>query len=305
MIHIVNGDVVGNKIVDLEGDLIVWREMYDFGPLGLSWSKEEFIKKRAEFFEEKLCIPSSFFITNCQAQNRLLRDLPRTEEIVLWFEHDRYDQTMLMYLLEELMSNGFRKLSMVSIDQYPGITPFYGLGRLSSNQLKGLVDLRKRISAEQVKEAITGWHAYNSKDANDIEKWIVTENHSLPYLLQTMKNYRNYFPSSKTGLNEVEFLALYLIQQGIDQFKELFKKITERRINDGLSDLHFAAILNELMRGEQPLLVSNEKLPNFSIPESNAELEITTAGLDVLKGRRNRMDVVGIDWWVGGVHLHR
>ena len=59
MLHIVNGDVVGRKIKDIAGDIIVWREMYDFGPLMLHVSKEELIKKRAAFFEGKLNIPSS------------------------------------------------------------------------------------------------------------------------------------------------------------------------------------------------------------------------------------------------------
>ena len=51
---------------------------------------------------------------------------------------------MLMYLLTELSSKGFEKLSMISINQYPGIDPFYGLGQLSSEQLIELVDSQER-----------------------------------------------------------------------------------------------------------------------------------------------------------------
>ncbi|WHY89618.1 DUF1835 domain-containing protein [Neobacillus cucumis] len=304
MIHIVNGDVVGNKIKQIEGDILVWREMYDFGPLNLTWSKEEQIKKRAHFFEEKLEIPSETFIQNCQNQDRILYEIPKSEEVILWFEHDRFDQIMLMYLLTELSSKSCENLSMISIDQYPGITPFYGLGQLSSEQLLGLLDSRIKITTEQIHEATTGWTAYNSIEKEDIEKWILSKNHTLPFLLRVLQDHKNYFPSFQTGLNEVEYLALSFIREGGCLFYDLFSRIMEERINDGLSNLHLAAIIKEIMKGPYPLLISDIPLPNYLQPVSNPKLELTSYGLDVLTGEQNRMNLVGIDWWVGGVHLH-
>ena len=303
MIHIVNGDVVGNKIQGIDGEIIVWREMYDFGPLSLEWSKAEQIQRRAVFFEERLGIPSAFFISNCEKQNNLLNNISKKEEIVLWFEHDKFDQTMLMYLLTELSSKGFGKLSMISINQYPGIYPFHGLGQLSSEQLLALIDHKKEITMEQIREAVSGWSAYNSKDAEEIEKWIQTERHFLPFLLQVLKEQRSYFPSPKNGLNEVEYLSLQLIDQGVGQFYTLFNRVSKERVNDGLSDLLFAAILNELMKGKNPLLISDLPLPSYKLSPSNATLQLTTHGLDVLNGKKNRVDLVEINWWVGGVHL--
>ncbi|TDK60747.1 DUF1835 domain-containing protein [Bacillus salipaludis] len=304
MIHIVNGDVVGNKIKQIEGDILVWREMYDFGPLNLTWSKEEQIKKRAHFFEEKLEIPSEFFIQNCQNQDRILNGIAKSEEVILWFEHDRFDQTMLMYLLTELSTKGCENISLISIDQYPGITPFYGLGQLSSGQLLGLLDSRKKITTEQIHEATTGWTAYNSTENEDIEKWILSKNHTLPFLLRVLQDHKSYFPSIQTGLNEVEYLALSFLREDGCLFYDLCSHIMEERINDGLSNLHLAAILKELMKGPYPLLKGNIPLPNYSHPASNPMLELTSYGLDVLNGAQNRIELVGIDWWVGGVYLH-
>jgi hypothetical protein len=173
MIHIVNGDVVGKKLLNhLDGDIIVWREMYDFGPLTDGCTKD-LIKRRAIFFEEKVGIPSSIFIANCKRQNRLLNDLPRKTPITLWFEHDRYDQTMLIYLLKELSRKGFSQLSMVTLNKYPGIEPFFGLGQLTTPQLIELFhNSNQAISDEQVQEATTGWTAYSSTNPCDIVKWI-------------------------------------------------------------------------------------------------------------------------------------
>jgi Domain of unknown function (DUF1835) len=65
---------------------------------------------------------------DCEDQNRFLSEITRETEIVLWFEHDRYDQTMLMYLLTELSKKEFMNLSMVTINEYEGVELFYGLG---------------------------------------------------------------------------------------------------------------------------------------------------------------------------------
>ncbi|KKI90291.1 hypothetical protein WQ54_20175 [Bacillus sp. SA1-12] len=112
MIHIVNGDILASKLQGISGKIINWREMYDFGPLHSSWSNEELIKKRADFFEEKLEIPSSLFITNCYKQLAQLNEITQDEEVVLWFEHDRYDQTMLMYILTQLANRHHQNLSI-------------------------------------------------------------------------------------------------------------------------------------------------------------------------------------------------
>ncbi|MEI4770419.1 DUF1835 domain-containing protein [Psychrobacillus sp. FJAT-51614] len=305
MIHIVNGDVVGNKIRDIDGEIIVWREMYDFGPLSLEWSKEELLQRRAAFFEDRLEIPSTIFISNCVKQNNLLSNISTKEEVVLWFEHDRFDQTMLMYLISELSVLGIVNISMISINQYPGIHPFQGLGQLSSEQLIALLDSKKELSTDEILEAISGWIAYNSKDAEEYKRWIHNTPHFLPFLLPFFQEHNSYFPSLKTGLNEVEYLSLSLIHEGNRQFYELFKKVTEKRVNDGLSDFHLTAILNELMKGPNPLIMTNQPLPNYADSVSNAKLEITSAGCEVLNEKLNRMDLVGIDWWIGGVHMYK
>src|SRR3954452_24712472 len=173
MIHIVNGDALANKMKNFNGEVMAWREMYDFGPFMRDGSQEKLLKQRAIFFEERVGIPASLFLENARKQNEWLQDLPRDSEIILWFEHDRYDQTMLMYLLHELSTKGFENLSMVTINQYPGIEPFYGLAQLSSQQLIELYHTDKQsITNEQISESISGWTAYTSTNPFDIEKWI-------------------------------------------------------------------------------------------------------------------------------------
>ncbi|WP_445487676.1 DUF1835 domain-containing protein [Niallia sp. 03133] len=283
MIHIVNGDIVGEKIKNLVGEVLVWREMYDVGPLSRDDSKEEWIKRRARFFEEKMEIPYSLFMDNCTAQNQFLFDLPRTEEITLWFEHDRYDQTMLLYLLEELSVLGFQKMSMVSINKYPGIEPFFGLGQLSSSQLEQLYENSKQsISLEQINEAKSAWKAYTSSNLNDLENWIDSSQDKLPFLKQAMVAHTSYFSSRNDRLNEVDLLILAFLKVKQCTFAELFNYISSQRIKDGLSDLHVAFILNGLIKRDHPLLQSDHPLPSYKNSTPHSAIWITSYGLEVL-----------------------
>jgi hypothetical protein len=301
MIHIVNGEVVGSKIGNLPGDVLVWREMYDFGPLSKDLSDKNWLNRRANFFEKKLAIPTELFIQNCTRQNRYLSEIPRETEIVLWFEHDRYDQTMLMYLLNELSKKQFKNLSMVTINEYEGEDFFYGLGQLSSQQLEVLFYKENQIiTEEQMQEAITGWKAYTSEDPTEIEKWIASSKQKLPFLKKALQSHLSYFPSVHTGLNELETLVINYLDRDTCSFPDLFQAITQKRINDGISDLYFASMLNELMNGPYPLLESDYPLPNFQNPEPKAMLRLTSNRLDKQK---DRFKLVKRDWWIGGVSV--
>lgn len=304
MIHIVNGDIVGKKLKGLNhDDIIVWREMYDFGPFHTSWSNEELINNRAIFFENKLKLPSSLFITNSHNQLKQLANIQKDQEVVLWFEHDRYDQTMLMYIITQLYHHNITNLSMVSINSYPSITPFYGLGQLTSEQLAMLYHKRVELSHQQINEALNGWETYTSSNLNDVKRWISENHHELPFLGDMFKRQLSYYPVNKTGLNEIETLLLKTIALNPISFKELYQSVSPFFINDGLSDLHISAILNELTVGSKPLIKTDDLLPNYNSSYLETNLTITPNGENVLLGKENRIELIGIDWWVGGVHL--
>ena len=304
MIHIVNGDALANKMKNFEGIVMPWREMYDFGPLMKNGTQEMLINARALFFEEKVGIPASLFIENSRKQYQWLDHLPRNSEIILWFEHDRYDQTMLMFLLNELSTKEFENLSMVSINQYPGIEPFFGLAQLTPQQLKELYyTKRKPITKEQICEAIAGWNAYTSTNPIEIETWITTSNGHLPFLKKALETHLSYFPSTQNGLNDVENLIFDFINRRTCSFTEIFQFISENRVNDGLSDLQLAAMLNQYVKGENPLIQLDSPLPNFKNPIPTAKLFLTPFGLDVIQRNTDRFSFTGIDWWLGGVQL--
>ncbi len=57
MIHIVNGDEFGERLREsplLNGEVFVWRELYDLGPFSSGWNEKEMAARRAVFLEEIL-----------------------------------------------------------------------------------------------------------------------------------------------------------------------------------------------------------------------------------------------------------
>ncbi|MDN4526844.1 DUF1835 domain-containing protein [Fictibacillus fluitans] len=295
-VHIVNGDTVGNKLTDLEGDIIIWREMYDLGPVDPDMN-DRLLKKRAGFFEKKLGLPAELFLNTCRLQEQELRSIPADADITLWFEHDRYDQTMLLYLLKTLKELGLTSLYMVTADAYPGIEPFFGLGQLTASQLAALHKDRVIISETQLHEAELGWNAYASDDPRDLRHWLLHGECSLPYTKRALRRHLSYFPSESNGLNEVEEHIFQLMHEGISSFTELYQQVRAQRPDDGLSDLHFAAILDHL----KPLLKLTEgELPRYDAEPEEAVLELTYDGIEVLMEREDRFDYAAGEWWLGG-----
>src|SRR5262249_39835373 len=86
-------------------------------------------------------------------------------ELILWFEHDLFDQLALIRLLARLARRGLpAQLTLVSIDRHPEVPNFLGLGQLKPEQLAELWPRRTPLSRDAIDEAITAWIAVTPPD---------------------------------------------------------------------------------------------------------------------------------------------
>ncbi|KAJ3198450.1 hypothetical protein HK101_004220 [Irineochytrium annulatum] len=94
-------------------------------------------KNRASVLERQLGIPQTEYL-QIEELERKLHSFQQYKEIVLWFEYDLYDQTMLSYLLHYFNGQALQntKLNLLCIDSYPEIEHFRGLGQLTSSQIE-------------------------------------------------------------------------------------------------------------------------------------------------------------------------
>ena len=73
------------------------------------------------------------------------------DELILWFEHDLFDQLNLIQLLTWIRERlpAAKVVSLVCIGSFPGHPRFKGLGELSAGELASLLDTRQRVSEAQ------------------------------------------------------------------------------------------------------------------------------------------------------------
>src|ERR1051326_7758730 len=130
MLHITNGDsVVGTfRQVRFPGVYLPWRDVLHDGPVPQTLTLSELSDIRAQALAgfgwddsyEKMR-------AGFAARDQALENFRQHEEVVLWFEHDLYDQLQLIQLLDWFSQQelGKVKLSLIQIDSYPGVKPFY------------------------------------------------------------------------------------------------------------------------------------------------------------------------------------
>jgi hypothetical protein len=300
MLHIVNGDILGERIKHIPGEVLVWREMYDYGPTNLKMD-ESLMLERASFFNERIDLPIDLYLNNSKAQEDRLNSINKNTDITLWFEHDRYDQTMLVFLLSQLIEKEFKTLSMVSINRHSSIANFHSLSQLDDTALTELYAKKETVTIDQLREGKEVWKLYASNNPESLLKWVNDENPSfLPFLKKAMRVHFEYFPHFEDGLSTIERQTLEVIERKEMRFTELFNILKNNRTIDGLSNMHFSAILNNL----RPLIRCGGDLPTLR-KEADPLIAITEAGLSVIHQKAHRFSYTGssYNWWLGGVQL--
>ncbi|WP_379162089.1 DUF1835 domain-containing protein [Paenibacillus sp. sgz5001063] len=316
MLHIVNGDAVGNMLKQgiVQGEVLVWREIYSSGPIFEDLTGTEERVKRSLVLESTLGVPANTYIAACEEQESKLRDYTRYDEVVLWFEHDLFDQSMLAFLLHAFKRNspGRTKLSLLCIGEYPGIEPFHGLGQLTPAQLGTLSGTWRTIGKREIELGSELWQAYASSDPThladllEMKKSELTAS-GLPFAYEAFMAHLSRLPSVENGLGIVEQTTLEAIEAGAHTPLELFRQVTDILHVLGMGDLEYFKYLSTMTAGDHPLLhidgaqgfVELRQIPEFL----SRHVTLTEDGKQIRNGAADRVLVQGIDEWYGGLHM--
>lgn len=312
MLHIVNGDSVGDKLKqgNIGGDILVWRELYTFGPVYTKMDELDHRRTRARYLEQTLGIPEKEYIETCELQERKLQDFRKYDEIVLWFEHDLFDQTMLAYLLRwfKEQSLGNTKLSLLCIGAYPGIELFRGLGQLSREQLETLSGTWHTIGEEELRLGSMLWEGYTSDRPEKHQRMLEVDSSALPFAKDAFEAHLARLPSVNQGLGIIEQTTLEAVAGGVRKPYELFRKVGDKLHSLGMGDLEFWYYLAKMTEGPDSLLVidGTAPFPDFkrAVPHfQDRLLQATSLGREVLAGKTDDACSGTIDKWVGGLHV--
>jgi hypothetical protein len=255
-----------------------------------------------------------------EAADRTITDAARFDEVVLWFEHDLFDQLLLIRTLDLLspvrlkpdtpyestphhshVVSGFSRtrVSLICIDRFPGVEPFYGLGQLSAEQLATLTETRHDVTAEQFALATRAWNAFRAADPSELValasslKDNAAASATLPFLGAALFRFFEEYPSTHNGLSRTEQAVLRAADGGGRDAVGVFRRSQADEERPFLGDLGVFDIIHEFATATVPLVTV----------AADRQISLTQAGLDVLNGRADAVALNGIDVWRGGVHL--
>lgn len=303
VLHVTNGDHARSVIeaAGLPGACSIWSDPLYEGPVPGDLADEALIDVRAEFLsrsdQNAVEIARAF-----REWRRTILDAAPSGEIVLWFEHDLFDQLNLIQLVTWM--GGWldaSRVSLVAIDSYPGHPEFKGFGQLTPAELAPLFDTRRDVTAAQRDLAARAWKAFTQPDPLALDRLRQQDTHALPFLSATITRLLEEYPWTTDGLSRSERRLLTLVSEQPMAAIALLPRMSERETAYYITDSSLSTMVGELSSGAIPLVTLNRDGAWGGIP--NGEVSITDRGLDVLSGKRDRAEFVPIDRWHGGVHL--
>ena len=307
MLHITNGDESARRIREagVPGEILPWRDALHEGPVPAGISTKELRELRARFIDAQGWWPMRSALADLTKRDDLLARAKGGDEIVLWFEHDLYDQLQLLQVLNDatLPARGVAKLSLIQADTY--------LTSLKPGAFEVLFPDRQPVSAAQIELAHKAWKAFRSTDASTLSALLRQDTSALPHLEAALVRHLEEFPSVSNGLSRSEAQALEGVDGGKKTLREAFKAAHhDREERVFMGDAVFASCLERLSRNAKPLLVLENGKPIIA-PRRAAEADgfwksharLTDTGHDVLACDKDWVKIHKMDRWVGGVRL--
>jgi hypothetical protein len=284
IVHICNGDSTADtlSLADLPGDIRVWADALDQGPV-LPVSDDEHYRLRGEFWASRGRGSAADNAKKLADYDRGVDEATAAEEVILWFEHDLFDQLALIRLLARFARRGLpATLTIVSIDRHPEVPNFLGLGELSEVQLAELWPRRTPLSKDAIDEAITAWIAVTSGDPRALP-FLSKRIKAMPFLAGALERQLEEMPDPTSGLSRTERQVLAAVARGEQQLVAAAQAIDPRY---PITDVILAHTLDTLTKC------------GFI-----ADRAVTPLGRQALAGAIDRVHECGIEEWRGGVHL--
>jgi len=252
-----------------------------------------------------------------RGEQRLSRTGDDYERIVLWAEHDVWDQLFLARMLAHYEhAKRPRVLELIAVNEFPGGERFIGLGQLPAEALRLLWSTRKSVTDAQLSLGHAVWSALASDNPQRLAALAHSGTPALPIMAPALHRHLRELPSVENGLSLTEHLVLQILSEGSTTLNRVHSMMTTgdplsrsdgpeaTRVREPLrwiGDLGMLHVVNEMLTAEVPVLVRTP--PAAGERWFHQRLSITDAGLAVLRGQRDWHSLKPLPRWVGGVHV--
>ncbi len=302
---ITNGDeaVARMKEARIGGEILPWRDILHEGPVPASLSLEELSAVRARFLARRGWMSEEELLAAFGARDGVLRRHRDFETVLLWFEHDLYDQLQLLQVLDFLGSEKRAEgVYLIQAGKY--------LALESTRALKTHFHLMEPAAPAHFALARLAWNSFRAPSPEPLASLLRLSTHILPFLRLAILRLLDELPNPRSGLSRTEWSILSLIGQGVKRPFDLYAAFTESEEVFFLGDLSFYHTLDELAEGGAPLIAGFKGLAfSPSMPEEARdeylarELSFTHLGYSVLAGHADALQHRRTNRDIGGFHF--
>jgi hypothetical protein len=304
-LHVANGTSTTGTIVSagIPGHSSIWADPLYEGPVPGNVNDDELRETRAAYLTAGLDLDYIDPVNDLRIWRSTIDDRDQYDELVLWYEHDLFDQLNLIQLLDRIDRRGLRAkpISLVSIGSFPGRPSFKGMGELTPRELAPLFDARRPVTDAQFALAREAWDAFRSATPEALDGLRRGDTSALPFLAPALERFLQEYPWTNDGLSRTERQLFRQAGDGVS-LAAVFPRMHQDEIAYYVTDLSLASMADELSRTSPALLTLG---PSNGGGPLQRHVGLTAAGRAVLDGKQDRVAICGIDRWLGGVHVRR
>ena len=301
MLHFTNGSIVVRLLerAGLPGRVVECADPLHEGPVAHGLSLTAWREVRARFLAGGFDLPLDATRADLARRDAAIEAAAAEDEVVLWFEHDLFDQLNLLWLLDALDGAGVGpgQVRLVVIGAHPEVPEFDGLGQLSPAQLAALFPARVALTPAALDEAHAAWAEICAPDPRASAARAAAPSVHWPWLPGALGRLWEELPATGSGLSRTERQGLDAIASGATTLGEAFAGCRAREPRRFLGDWSFYRAMRGLAAARTPLL-------SIGPPAGPAsQVSLTAAGMGTLAGTLDHASLNGVDRWVGGVQL--
>ena len=302
-LHVANGTSTTATIhaAGLPGRLSIWADVLHDGPVPSGLSGDALLEVRARHLAGTAGVSPDDTTAELTRWRAAITAEDPFDELVLWYEHDLFDQLNLIQLLSWLaaLPGGTPRTTLISINTFPGRDHFKGLGELTPPELASLFGARQPVGASQFALAQSSWEAFRSPDPRSIEQLLGGDTSALPFLAAALGRHLEEFPWAGDGLSRTERRLLELVAPGPTRLGAIFPRMHDLETAFYIADLSFLDVATGLA-AQPPGLIAVDPATDRTL---SGVASLTAHGQAVRGGGVDRVRRWGIDRWLGGVHL--
>ncbi|MQX35431.1 DUF1835 domain-containing protein [Roseospira navarrensis] len=288
------------------GDFLEISDPLIQGPVPAVRALEAYHDTRAAFISGAYGVPLDAARAKLAGAWDVLTRADRYGRIVLWFEHDAYDQLILARVLDAI--HGRRVLesraALVLYDPRQDgmlVGKVRGLGELSPEALRRLWTRRRAVTHTLTAQGARVWEALRRPDPGALARLSQGTVPGLATMAPALRRWLQDLPWTTDGLGLTErgILRTLHASGGTASTGTVFHAYLAEDPQPTLGDAMLTHVMHGLCAGPAPAVSRDDP----AVHDRQATWTLTDTGRRLLDGAADWAVLGGLDRWMGGMHL--